>query len=259
MFPSSKGPYTWHVNGRPVMKRDGSPRSHSALSRVKVPACRECNGILATRFELPAKPLIRRLFEADGHADFDGAEAHTVALWLLKTWLLLAHPAAIDSAPGVAPEGWGDVHDDLWTWVVKDQPPPEGLSLWARRRPLIRPSGPLRHIPLPTIAANGRETRFACKRAGVGFVDISLVYHPGWPIEHPLERDGHVLRLWPRDPDMPTRFSSLADTGEDIAWLKGPRLHFFDGMFPHPELPPLSADLNVMTDLPIQFLRMAAW
>jgi hypothetical protein len=32
-----------------------------------------------------------------------------------------------------------------------------------------------------------------------GFLDVELVYHPGWEIEHPLEVDGRAARLWPRD------------------------------------------------------------
>jgi hypothetical protein len=68
-----------------------------------------------------------------------GPHAMDVARGFLKTWLLLAHPAAQESDP--------------------------------------------------------RSLQFRAKRAGVLFLDVSLVYHPGWEIEHPLEAAGRALRL----------------------------------------------------------------
>lgn len=261
MFPPSQGPYTWWTNGRPIEKRDGSPRSHSAIGRVKVPACTGCNGVLAERFETPAKPLMRELFETDGEVVLRAADALVVGLWFLKTWLLLAHPAARDSEPGIAHPRWDSVRDDLWGWMVNDRPPPAGLSVWVTRRGDEVPDrASMRHIPLPTVVADGIEVEFVCLRAGVRFLDVSLVFHPGWEIEHPLEAAGRALRLWPRHPREPADFTVLQEVGStDVAWLKGPRLHFFPGMFPNPDLPPISSDLNLMTELPHRFLQMAAW
>jgi hypothetical protein len=35
--------------------------------------------------------------------------------------------------------------------------------------------------------ADGRTIQFRARCAGVLFLDVSLVYHPGWEIEHPLK------------------------------------------------------------------------
>ena len=67
--------------------------------------------------------------------------------------------------------------------------------------------GPTRHIPLPTVVADGRKIEFRVKRAGLRSLDVSLLYHPGWEIAHPLEADGRALRLWPREVD-----SGVADS-----------------------------------------------
>ena len=72
-FPPGKG-YTWWING-------------------------ELNSILSRGFEQPAKPLIRSLMERDGDVVLSGPHAMDVARWFLKTWLLLAHPAAQESDP----------------------------------------------------------------------------------------------------------------------------------------------------------------
>lgn len=261
MFPVEDGPYTWWIDGVPLANRDGRRRAHSAIGRVKVPACASCNAILARRFEAPAMQLVRRLFETDADVVFSAGEARSVGRWLLKTWLLLAHPAARDSEPGIALPRWKSVREDLWTWMVTGRRPPEGLSVWAiRRGDEASGSGSTRHISLPTVVADGHEVEFVCKRAGVLFLDISLAYHPGWPIEHPLEGEGRALRLWPRRPSESADFGALPEVGpREIAWMQGPRLHFFPGTFPSLDLPPLSADFNPTMDLPHRFLQMAAW
>ncbi len=141
------------------------------------------------------------------------------------------------------------------------RPPPAGLSVRANRRgDEGLGDGSTWRIALPTVVADGREVEFMSHRAGVRFLDVSLVYHPGWEIKHPLEVEGRALRLWPRDPNEPADFTVLPPVDpKDTSWLKGPRLPFFPGTFPSADLPPLSADLNLMMDLPHRFLQMAAW
>jgi len=96
-FPPGKG-YIWWINGEQLLNRDGQPREQEAVDKVKLPVCIDCNSILARRFEQPAKPLIRSLLDRDGNRDgnvvLSGSHAMAVACWCLKTWLLLAHPAA---------------------------------------------------------------------------------------------------------------------------------------------------------------------
>jgi hypothetical protein len=261
MFPPGEKQYTWWISGEQVSKRDGQPRTHTSVGAVKLPMCVTCNNkALEPRFEKPAKPLIRLLMDRDGNARFGGNDARFVALWFLKTWLLLAHPAARESDPDVTPARWDSVGDDLYSWLVINQPPPVGFSIWVTKRAEGLPDPAVtRRIPLPTVVADGREIQFRVKRAGVQFLDVSLVYHPGWEIEHPLEAEGRALRLWPRQADAGADFSSVpAVHPNDTAWLKGPRLHFLPDAFGSDDLPPLSPSFDPM-DLVPRFISRGEW
>lgn len=245
--PGEDGPYTWLINGVLVRTRDGHPRSHSSAGAVKVPACHGCNAALNQRFEAPAKPLVRALLATDRNVVFEGAEATVLALWFVKTWLLLAHPAARHSEPAVSPQPWRRRRDDLYTWMVTDQPPPGGLSLWIARGGGPPDGQPARLIPLPTVFADGREIEFSVKSVRIRSFSISLVYHPGWMIEHPLEIERRALRLWPQEPGERVDFSILPPIDlRQTRWLKGPRLWFFPGAFDRGPLPPLSADSDFL-------------
>ena len=96
------------------------------MGTVKLPVCVACNSILGRRFEQPAKPRIRLLMDRDGDVVLSGPHAMDVARWFLKTWLLLAHPAAQESDPEVTPARWGSGSGDLYSWMVTSQPPPPG-------------------------------------------------------------------------------------------------------------------------------------
>lgn len=212
MFPSSEGPYSSYVNGEPVRKRDGSPRMDKSLNRITAPMCSSCNGLLDTRFEKPGKPLVRRLFERDANVVFSPAEVRTLGLWFVKTWLLTAHPRAIDSQEGIPSLAWNPVECELCSWMIRDQAPPPGLSVWILRRAEEHGDQPeTRYVPLPTVVADGREIEFQVMRAGIRFLDVSLVYHPEWEIEHPLEDEGRALRLWPPKAALAIDFSTLPE------------------------------------------------
>jgi hypothetical protein len=268
MFPLTDGPYTTLEDGEPIQDRNGNPRTQTSIRRVKVPMCNGdgepgggCNGELNRRFEEPAKLLVRKLMASDGDIVFDGQQATIVGLWLLKTWLLLAHPLAEDSQVDIPALRWTSATDDLWSWMVASRPPPEGLSVWANKRSAPpNDQTPTRRVPLPTVIADGREIEFLSSRAGVRFLDVGVVYHPGWEIDHPLEREGRALRLWPRDSDQPADFARLppVDTN-DTNWLSGPRLHFYPGTFASSNLPPLSASLTPMQLMDLPAVEAAAW
>jgi hypothetical protein len=258
-FPPKKG-YTWWINGKQLLNRDDQPRKQESVDKVKLPVCSVCNAILGRRFEQPAKPLIRSLLHRDGNVVFRGTRAMVVAQWFLKTWLLLAHPEARESDPEVTPARWDLVSDDLYSWMVTNQPSPAGLSIWITRRAEQGPQPAVTvHIPLPTVMAEGRKIQFRVKRAGVRFLDVSLAYHPGWEIEHPLEIGGRALRLWPREPQTEADFASLPPVyPKEMAWLKGPTLYFLPGALGSAELPPLSSSFDPMDLLP-QFTSRGGW
>ncbi len=219
--------------------------------------CQVCNGKLNSRFEEPAKPVIRQLMA--GARSLDPSATTTLALWLLKTWLLLAHPQAVDSEGGLEAHRWGPdpADEDLFGWAMTTSAPPTTLSLWLTRRDLRAPSvSEPRRVPLPTIIEEGRTIKFRSLQFGIdfanaGFLDISLVYHPGWEIRHPLETEGTALRLWPITEALPLDLTRLPATAPDeMTWLKGPRLRFGAGSYGGMSRDPLGVDTNFLRPLP---------
>ena len=109
----------------------------------------------------------------------------------------------------------------------------------------------IQHIPLPTVSADGRAIQFRAKRAGVLFLDVSLLYYPGWEIEHPPEAAGRALRLWPRAADAEADFACFPPVhSKDMGWLKGPTLYFLPGALGSANLPSLSPPFDPMELLP---------
>jgi hypothetical protein len=259
MFPIDDGPYTWSINGDPVLNRAGKPRTHQTSGAVKLPMCSRCNAVLIDRFEVPARQLVRSIFETDAHVTFKGAQATTVALWFVKTWLLLTHPECQQSEPALIPPSWVAVPENLYGWMINDEEPPAGLSAWIAREDPYLDAPSTRHIPLPIVVADGSRTEFQDLRMGVRSIEVSVVYHPGWRIDHPQEAEGQAVRLWPRQIDQPVDLGPLPSVApRDMAWLKGPLLHFRDGAFADADLPPLAPDFDPMM-LPPHLLQFAGW
>ena len=249
-FHAILGEYTTYEGGEPARKPDGTPRpSQVSFPRTKLPVCDvDCNPRLNRRFEEPAKPIVRGLW--GGRLSLTPSEADDFALWVLKTWLLTAHPRVEVSDPGwkAALKRWdlGALPKDIYGWTVTSQPPPDGLSVWATKT-LGQDGSPTYRIPLPTIVADGRTTKFQVFAHGMdfldaGFLDIELVYHPGWEIEHPLEADSRATRLWPRDLSAGLDIGALPPVSHrEVSWYEGPCLHFEPGAFQSVARPPLSA------------------
>jgi hypothetical protein len=173
---------------------------------------------------------------------------------VLKTWLLTAHPSArsFDPVGSVPRFELTEVPDDLYGWSVSGRRPPLGLSVWATRHARRPPDSddPYR-IPLPTVLADGWTARFqelthGLDLVGAGYLDFSLVYHPGWEIAHPLEAEGRAIRLWPRDNRRALDLGSfpLVDARE-LRWYRGPRLLFAPGAYRTEEREPLSASTRL--------------
>lgn len=249
-FPESDGPYRRYINGEPERKRDGvTIRTHSSAERVKVPCCTDCNAILQRRFENAAKPIVRRTMKANGAVMLSSAEATVFGLWLVKTWLLLAHPVARRSLPGPSPRTWKleETPDDRYSWMITELSPPAGLSLWlaVEEGDLPGPDEP-RHLPLPTVVADGRTTRFQAFRCSIRSLDVSLAYHPGWDIAHPMEGEGRAVRLWPPR-HVPVDLGSLPRVASrDTAWVDGPTLHFAPGSYDTECLPPIDGSQDLL-------------
>lgn len=255
-FPPQTGRFTTYTGAKRSRKPDGTIRPpQEVFSRVLLPVCagkHGCNGRLERNFERTAKPIVRRLWQ--GRLSLSESEAFDFAVWVLKTWLLTAHPARVISDPG-----WDEAlakwdpdasPDDLYRWTVTDpHRPPDGLSVWLTKTdPETRAGETTNRIPLPTVKADGGRTRFSVFACGMdfldaGFLDLHLVYHPGWPIEHPLELAGRAARLWPRTSSAPLDLGTLPVVADgQVSWYEGPTVHFASGSFKGVARPPLSIE-----------------
>lgn len=256
-FPEQVGRFTVHESNKRARKPDGAlrPRQKS-FPRTTLPVCTECNGRLNTRFEVPTKPVIRAIWQ--GRLALGPADAWTFAVWTLKTWLMVGHPSAVCSDPGwsIPRYALDEVPDDLYGWTVSEtkKPPPHGLSAWVTKDGEEQSDHSTGAIPLPTVVADGVTTKFQVLRHSMDFLDagvldVSLVYHPGWEIEHQLESEGRAMRLWPRDPGTPLDIGALPPVdSNDLRWSVGPRLQFTPGAFnAAAALDPLSITTDLYT------------
>lgn len=246
LWPVAQGPYTTHRNGEPLTKRDGTPRSQTSAVRHKLPMCPSCNGILNDRFEVPAKPLIRRLLLDKGPVG--PQEADIVGEWFVKTWLLLSHPQITTSDPGSAPTTW-EPDPKLYTWMFESQPAPPDISVWLLRVDLTAISPITQWIPLPVVVADGRTLRFRSQQVGLGRVEAHLVHHPGWPISHPLEDQGRALRLWPSTASALDIASLPEVPANEVRWLTGPQVHFVPDTYWRLVRQPLSPSTDFMAEI----------
>lgn len=252
VFTQSDGPYHSEINGKAVLKRDGRRREYSSLPTVQTPCCELCNRELNRRFEQHPKTVIRKVMDTCGMVVLSPEESNLFGLWWLKTMLLLSHENTVDSAVAVSPERWDLklVPDDLYTWMVTGAAPPGGLSVWVSRR--SDTTVPTTCDPpimyLPTVIADGWKARFMMKRACLRFCEVTLVYHPGWPFEHPLEATHETVRVWPSSANG-LDLKALGETNPwPTAWVPGPTLRFADhayGSVPLPSLQNLNHGAHV--------------
>ena len=252
-FHAYTGPFTTEQDGAPATKPDGSVRPpQDTFSRATLDICNGgagCNGTLERRFEARAKPIVRGIWQ--GRLSLNAAEATDFALWVLKTWLLMTHPETQISDPGwkdaVVPWDITLIPDDIYGWTVDGGLPPDGLTVWVARGEIAADT----RIYLPTIVADGNTTRFQSFAHGLdfldaGLLDVHVVYHPGWAIDHPLERDGRAVKLWPRDLSDPLDLGAIpASTEGQVSWAEGPSLSFEDGTYVGLERDPLSPELDL--------------
>ncbi|HTK24207.1 MAG TPA: hypothetical protein VL264_08255 [Gaiella sp.] len=221
------------------------------LVGTTIPVCLRCSGTLAERFDHAARPAVEGLRR--GELRLRPPPARAFAQWVLKTWLLTGHPAvqASDPRSSQARFDLSEAPQELYGWLVEEKPPPAGLSVWATRGAQAATNGSPRYrIPLPTVTADGRTTRFQelafrLDLVDGGVLDIELVYHPGWEIEHPLERESRAMRLWPRDGRRVLDLGALPVLeAHELSWGRGPRLVFAPESYNGEQRAPLSAETS---------------
>lgn len=246
------GPYPWELSGRPILRRNGEPLAPVGMARVKLPVCVPCNGILERRFERAA-PLIRALFSDRDLIVTSATDVEVLALWLIKTWLLLSHPEVHYSEPLINEldiiRDRQALPQECYEWLINDSDPPDGLSLWICKSAGDEGAGTRPILALPVVHAGDTVVRFQAHEVTLHGLTIALVYHPGWPLHHPAETAGTAVRLWP-SPPVSVDLRELGPTAFEMVplWSEGWRVVFRDGAFEAGDLPPLCA-----TDEPLRF------
>lgn len=246
---------TWSFNGEPILNRQDTPVSPRERVRVLLPVCISCNGVLEQRFEGPTKGVLRRLFDPAGPASLvlTAPEVRLVGEWFAKTLLLLSHPDAEYQIPQIEQQAVRFTPDYVpdavfYDWLIDGNPPPAGLSVWTHRADLTSDERPDFLIPLPDVTADGGTHRFVAFTVAMHGLSITLVVHPGWPIEHPLEAAHQAARLVP-DPGHAADLSAMPVLApHSVRWSKV-HVTLKPGVLGTATLPPLRA-----SQMPFQFL-----
>jgi hypothetical protein len=194
------------IDGRPVEKRDGTPRSNNHLPPLRLSVCDEktgngCNQELSRRFEQDTtKTAVKAMFELDV---LDEAAIRVAAAWWLKTTLLAHHPETT-STGGPTPPVWPPPVDrELYSWLIDGSVPPAGLSMWLAVADVsasgrsARATSSEAHFDHLAYEVEGRPIRSHSADFGLGQLRVHLLAHPGFEMTHPVEETGKAIRLHP--------------------------------------------------------------
>lgn len=153
--------------------------------------------------------------------------------------------------------GW---ETEDFSWLIDGAPPPAGLSLWVFRAEQEKGT-PTARVLLPKVVQldDDSTTRFPMTMITLEGICLTLVYHPGWAIEHPLVAEGAAWELLHSAPN-----GDLADLPplplNAINWRRPNTVVLADGLRLDGTLPPL----DTTTDAPIpgnvfDVIRMASF
>ncbi|MDQ3763943.1 MAG: hypothetical protein M3460_20750 [Actinomycetota bacterium] len=220
-------------------------RHRQQFDSVKLPCCLACNAELARRFENSGAEPGRRLLSMERPA-LTPDETLRAALWVLKTWLLLAHPRSEFQSATPRPRPWSSAPVEMFSWQINGQSPPAGLSMWAflhdQERSTSQQDRSTPWIALPTVVADGVTTKFQVLDLTIALVNVTLIFHPGWPIAHVPASVGEVSQLWPLAAG--TGLARLPVLSHrPLRWRVGPELHFRPGAFPDENMRPLAPNV----------------
>lgn len=203
-----EGPFTTSRGGVPYKKADKlTPVTHTALQGVHVPMCEACNSMLNRTIEASAKPVVRKILAHGDSADslvLTADECRALAVWLLKVGILGSHPdadfdhPAVQRDPGVPRRT--HILAEWLDWMYQERQPPGDFSVFVARRNLRgEDSEPTtkQWIVLPRLRVDGKDLEFTHWAFGLAGLDVTIVWHPGWPILHPQVERGRAVRIWP--------------------------------------------------------------
>lgn len=207
-----EGPFTVGRSGSPITRRDDiTPIGADRMYGVHVPMCGACNHALGVAVEEPAKPVVRQILqvgERESLPDLQLGEAEALARWAAKVAMLLQHPDARHDNERVERIG-RESREEAWhpqwaSWLPGALATPSALSVYATRRAWRwegEYSGARASIFLPRLTVDGVDQCFMTWGCGIRGLDLRVVWHPNWEINHPLVATGRAARVWPaRDP-----------------------------------------------------------
>ncbi len=237
------GPMPWTSRGKPILDRNGKPVRANHRVPVLLPMCEPCNTELEHRFETPTKDLLRRIFDRRGDDLLTADEARLVGLWFAKTLLLLAHSESSHQHPKIAEVEPRWTPDEMppheyFEWLVNGNDPPDGLSVWIFRADENLEGSRLHLVPLPDVESDGSSFEFVSHQIAFHGICVTLVLHPGWRIDHPLEVEGHAARLLPATGEFVDMRSLPVLWPQAVQWL-GCGVVLKPGVLGSDDLPPL--------------------
>jgi hypothetical protein len=249
------GPFAWTHNGEPIRDRRGTPIAAGAVRmRTMLPVCGSCNGLLEQRFESPTKAVLRKMFAAEGNVSLTVDDAGRIGQWFAKTLLLQVHPRIHYAHPAVDEQAVRLAADEVppgqyYEWLISSAPPPAGLSVWVHRADPGQRGRPLHRVPLPRVTADGATVDFVEFAVTLHGVCATVVVHPGWRIEHPLEAAGQAVRLLPA-PVADVDLALLPVLGHNaVSWTRC-NIELKSGVLNSSALPPLRASRDIFGFLP---------
>ncbi len=187
----------WSQNEVPITDREGAQIHPARRMRVLIPACESCNAELNRRFEVPAKPIIKRLAAKGWAGPATAEEWHIVGLWFAKILLLLGNPRARYEHPHVNEKAIRfEAGEPDISWLINQSPPPEGLSLWVFNASRNLDDRLFRvAVPRAVRTADGGTVPFHFMMVTLEGLSVTLLSHAGWPVEHPLVERGQAWEL----------------------------------------------------------------
>jgi hypothetical protein len=190
------------------------------------------------------------VFASRGAVRLTASEADAVGAWFVKTLMLHAHPAAHYTHPAIdrAALRWSSNEAPLthYDWLVNRTPAPAGISLWVFRanEATDKRESPTYRVPLPVVETDQGVVPYVCFQMTLHGVNATVVVHPGWAINHPLEQAGEALRLFPHAGDG-ADLTALPVLGpRAVGWLRC-RVTLRPGALHSPDLPPLEASSQI--------------
>lgn len=250
-----QGPFYTDKNGETIMKRSGETAHEvTALLSVHVPMCGPCNTRLSSTVEIPAKDIIERIAPWNDQPSWPSLntdESAALARWFLKVALLTSHPEADHDNPKIQNDpAWtrfGVIEPAWLDWMRTGSAPPKDFSVFATRR-LVEGEQP--HVDeelrlmLPSVAVDGEDLRYMVRSIGFRGFEVTIVWHPGWPIRHPLVETGRAAQLWP-SPNA-VDFSGLPEVNpEEFKFQVGLPMTFTEGSFIQASSEPLTVETEL--------------